>query len=196
MVEKFYGPQVQADAINRFVQNRFFEAVQKEELRVVGYPQIENMKYEGKDAMSFEATVEIFPEVELKDFSGYAFDKKITEVTEEDIDQTVQNYLNPRAEMKELTEEGIALEKGHFAVLNFEGEKEDGERPENMKGKEFLLEIGSNQFIPGFEDKMVGMKKGENKDIDLTFPEEYHACLLYTSPSPRDATLSRMPSSA
>ena len=69
MVEKFYGPQVQADAINRFVQNRFFEAVQKEELRVVGYPQIENMKYEGKDAMSFEATVEIFPEVELKDLS-------------------------------------------------------------------------------------------------------------------------------
>ncbi len=66
------------------------------------------------------------------------------------------------------------LEKGQFAVLNFQGEKADGERPENMKGEEFLLEIGSGQFIPGFEDGMIGMKKGEKKNIELSFPADYH----------------------
>ena len=76
--------------------------------------------------------------------------------------------------MKEVTEEGVALANGHFAVINFQGEKEDGSRPENMKGEEYLLELGSNTFIPGFEDGVVGMKAGEEKKIDLSFPADYH----------------------
>ena len=70
--------------------------------------------------------------------------------------------------------EKAKLEKGQFAVFNFEGEKPDGTRPDNMKAEEFVLEIGSGQFIPGFEDSMIGMKKGEKKTIELTFPKDYH----------------------
>jgi trigger factor len=80
--------------------------------------------------------------------------------------------------MKELEDESATLDKGHFAVMNVEGERANGEKPENMKGEEFLLEIGSGQFIPGFEDQMIGMKKGEKKTLEVTFPEDYQAADL------------------
>ncbi|MBT5093814.1 MAG: trigger factor family protein, partial [Halobacteriovoraceae bacterium] len=75
MIEKIYGPQLESDALNDFVQNKFFEAVTKEDLRVVGYPSFENMKYESGTSVSFDAMVEVFPTVELKDFSGLTFSK-------------------------------------------------------------------------------------------------------------------------
>ncbi len=76
--------------------------------------------------------------------------------------------------MVEVKDEKAKLEEGQFAVFNFEGEKPDGSRPDNMKAEEFVLEIGSGQFIPGFEEKMIGMKKGEKKTLELTFPKDYH----------------------
>jgi len=96
-------------------------------------------------------------------------------VTEEDLDKMLKNYLGSKAEMAEVTDAGTKLAKGQFAVFNFEGVKVDGTRPENMKGSEYLLEIGSGQFIPGFEDGMIGLKKGDKKNIELTFPADYHA---------------------
>lgn len=174
MIQKLYGLQVENDALNQFVQAKFFEAITKEDLRMVGYPSIENLDYKPGQTVKFEATVEIFPTVEVKDMSKYSFKKDVAVVTEDDIENIKRNYLSSKAEMVEITDDATPLKKGHFAVMNFQGIKEDGERPENMKGEEFLLEIGSGQFIPGFEEKMEGMKKGEKKNIDLTFPETYH----------------------
>lgn len=178
MVEKMYGPQIESDALNRFVQGQVFEAINKEKLRVVGYPSFENVKYDDGKSVSFDALVEIFPEVEIKDISGYSFTKDKVEVSDEDIEKMKQNYLGSKAEMTELADEKAKLANGHFAVFNFQGVKEDGSRPENMKGEEFLLEIGSGQFIPGFEEGMIGLKKGDKKDIELTFPADYHAADL------------------
>jgi len=175
MVQKMYGPQIEHDALNRFINNQFIEAVEKEDLRVVGYPTFENMNYESGKSVSFDALVEIFPTVEVKEMKGLNFTRDKVEVTDEDVEGVKKNYLAQKAEMKEITDESVALDKGMFAVMNFQGEKEDGEKPENMKGEDFLLEIGSGQFIPGFEEGMVGMKKGETKTIELTFPADYHA---------------------
>ncbi len=175
MVQKMYGPQIEHDALNRFINNQFIEAVEKEDLRVVGYPTFENMNYESGKSVSFDALVEIFPSVEVKDMSGLSFTRDKVEVNDEDIESMKKNYLNSKAEMKEVSDAGTTLDKGMFAVMNFQGEKADGEKPENMKGEDFLLEIGSGQFIPGFEEGMVGMKKGETKTIELTFPSDYHA---------------------
>lgn len=174
MVEQMYGPQLESEALNSFIQTQLFKAVDEEKLRVVGYPTFENMKYEKGKSVSFDALVEIFPEIELKDMAGYSFAKDSVEVTDDDLESMKKNYLNSKAEMVEVEDDSLALDKGLFAVLNFEGEKENGEKPENMKGEEFLLEIGSNQFIPGFEEGMIGMKKGEKKDLDLSFPDSYH----------------------
>jgi trigger factor len=174
MVEKMFGPQIETDALNRFVQAQVFQAIQKESLRVVGYPNFENMKYDSGKSVSFDALVETFPVVAVKPFTGYSFKKEKAEVTAEDVDRLKKNYLNSRSEMTEVKDASIKLAKGHFATLNFAGEKENGERPENMAAQEFVLEIGSNQFIPGFEDGMIGMKKGDKKVIAVTFPADYH----------------------
>lgn len=178
MVEQVYGPQIESDALNQFVQTQLFEVVTKEKFKTVGYPAFENVKYETGKSVSFEAVVEIFPEIKLADYSSYSFKKEKIEVTKEDLEKVTKNYLGSKAEMTEVADAKTGLATGHFAVFNFEGVKENGERPENMKGSEYLLEIGSGQFIPGFEDGMIGLKKGEKKNILLTFPADYHASEL------------------
>jgi trigger factor len=178
MVEQVYGPQIESDALNSFVQNQLFEAVTKEKIKTVGYPAFENVKYEAGKSVSFDAVVETFPEIKLADYSSYSFKKENSDVTADDLDKVTKNYLGSKAEMTEVADAKTKLAKGHFAVFNFEGVKADGERPENMKGSEYLLEIGSGQFIPGFEDGMIGLKKGDKKNIELTFPADYHAAEL------------------
>jgi trigger factor len=175
MVQKMFGPQIESDALNQFVRNQFLDAIEREKLRVVGYPKFENMKYNGKDSVVFDALVEVFPDIEIKDMSHLTFKKDDVMVLDEEVDSLKKNYLESKTEMVELKDENVGLEKGHFAVFNFQGKKEDGEKPENMKGEEHLLEIGSGQFIPGFEENMMGMKKLEKKEIPLEFPGDYHA---------------------
>lgn len=182
LVQKMYGPQVENDALYRFISQQYFEAVKKENLKAVGYPQFGNTKYESGKSVAFEATVEIFPEFELKDYSHLSFKRDSDEVTEADFETLKKNYLSSKAEVVEVTDEKASLAKGNFAVFNFEGEKADGSRPENMKAQEYMLEIGSGQFIPGFEDGMIGMKKGQKKEVKLTFPADYHEEDLKNAP--------------
>ena len=174
MIQQVYGPQVENDALYRFVSEEFYKAVQEEKIRPVGYPNFGNTNFEQGKKVSFEATVETFPEVEVKDYSKYSFKKEDDAISEDDFKELKDRYLAPKSEMVEVKDEKAKLEKGQFAVFNFEGEKPDGTRPDNMKAEEFVLEIGSGQFIPGFEDSMIGMKKGEKKTIELTFPKDYH----------------------
>lgn len=175
MIQKVYGPQVENDALYRFVSQEFYKAIQEEDIKAIGYPSFANTKYENdSNKVSFEATVEIFPSVEVKDYSSYEFKKDSDEVSEKDYEELKQRYLSPKAEMIPVEDGGKTLENGLHAVFNFEGEKPDGSRPENMKAQEFVLEIGSGQFIPGFEEQMVGMKAGEKKTIEVTFPSDYH----------------------
>jgi trigger factor len=175
VVQKMYGPQVESEALNSFIQNKMYEAITKEDLRVVGYPNFENMNYEPGKSVSFDAVVEIFPKVTLKDMSNLSFTKDAVEFKDSDLDDVRKNHMNSKAEMTEVKDDSVALDKGLFAVMNFQGELPNGEKPENMKGEEFLLEIGSGQLIPGFEDQMLGMKKGDKKTLEVTFPADYQA---------------------
>jgi trigger factor len=172
-VKQVYGAQVENDALYKFVSEEFYKAVQKEELKAVGYPSFASTKFE-ENNVSFEATIEIFPEVTIKDYSKFEFTKEDEIVTDKDIEELENRYLGPKAEMAEVTDEARKIETGLFAVFNFEGEKPDGTRPDNMKAEEFLLEIGSGQFIPGFEEGLIGLKKGDKKTLELTFPADYH----------------------
>lgn len=182
MVQKLFGPQVENDALYRFISEQYYTAVKKENIRAVGYPQFGNTKYEADKSVAFEATVEIIPDFELKDYSKLSFKKESEAVTEEDIETLKKNYLSPKAEVAEVKDAAATLKKGDFAVFNFEGETADGNKPENMKAQEYMLEIGSGQFIPGFEDGMIGLKKGEKKDIKVTFPADYHEVELKSAP--------------
>ncbi len=182
MIKKFYGPQIENEALYQFVSAQYMDAVKKENLRAVGYPSFDNTKYEAGQSVSFEAIVEIFPEVEVKDYSSYTFKKDDTKVTEKEMEDFKNRYLSSKSQMKEVTDANKKLEKGHFAAISFTGEKADGSKPENMKAEDFLLEIGSGQFIPGFEDGIIGMKKAEKKTISVTFPADYHEKELQNAP--------------
>ena len=182
MVQKMFGPQIENDALYRFISNEYFEAVKKENIRAVGYPQFGNTKYEAGKTVAFEATVEVIPDFELKDYKSYTFKKESETVTDEDFDTLKKNYLSSKSEIAEVKDAAHKLAKGDHAVFNFEGEKADGSKPENMKAQEYMLEIGSGQFIPGFEDGMIGLKKGEKKDIKVTFPADYHEEDLKNAP--------------
>jgi trigger factor len=182
MVQKMFGPQIENDALYRFISNVYFEAVKKENIRAVGYPQFGNTKYEAGKTVAFEATVEVIPEIELKDYSKYTFKKDSESVSDEDFETLKKNYLSSKAEISEVKDDAYKLAKGDFAIFNFEGEKADGSKPENMKASEYMLEIGSGQFIPGFEDGMIGTKKGEKKDIKVNFPADYHEKELQNAP--------------
>lgn len=182
MVQKMFGPQVENDALYRFISEQYYEAIQKENIRAVGYPQFGNTKYESGKSVAFEATVETFPEFELKAYSKLSFKKDSEAVTDEDFETLKKNYLSSKAQVEEVKDANATLKKSDFAVFNFEGEKADGSRPENMKAQEYMLEIGSGQFIPGFEDGLVGLKKGDKKDIKVTFPADYHEEDLKNAP--------------
>jgi trigger factor len=173
-VKQVYGAQAENDALYRFVSEEFYKAIQKEEIKAVGYPTFSETQFTDGKSVSFDATVEIFPEVSVKDYSKYAFTKEDDAVTEKDIEELKAKYLAPKAETVEVEDASKPLVSGNFAVFNFEGEKPDGTKPENMKATEFMLEIGSGQFIPGFEEKMIGLTKGEKKTLELTFPADYH----------------------
>jgi trigger factor len=174
MVEKLYRPQIENEALGQFVQTELYNAIKEEKLNVVGYPSFENVKYEEENNVSFEAVVEVFPEIEMKDISHLSFSSDKVEIDSEEVDKTIKGYLAQKAEMKEVEDASATLETGKHAVFNFEGIMPDGERPENMKGSDYPLEIGSGQFIPGFEEQMIGMKKSEKKNLNVTFPADYH----------------------
>ncbi len=173
MVKQVYGAQAENDALYRFVSEEFYKAIQEEKINAIGYPAFGNTKFED-NKVSFDATVEIFPEFELADYSKLSFTKEDDSVSDKDIEELEKRYLEPKSEMVEIKDEKKKIENGIFAVFNFEGEMEDGKKPENMKAEEFLLEIGSGQFIPGFEEGMIGLTKGAKETIDVTFPADYH----------------------
>jgi trigger factor len=174
MVKQVYGAQAENDALYRFVSEEFYKAITEEKINAIGQPAFGNTQFQEGTKVSFEATVETFPEFEIADYSKYSFTKEDDSVTDSDVEDLKAKYLEPKSEMVEIKDEKRKIENGIFAVFNFEGEKEDGSKPENMKAEEFLLEIGSGQFIPGFEEGMIGFKKGDKKTVDLTFPADYH----------------------
>ena len=182
VIEKLYRPEVEADTLNRFVQDEYYKAVSEQNLRVIGLPAVSNLKYASGTAMSFDALVEVIPEVHLPEYSHWTFQQEAVEVTPEEISSMLKMQLEYKATMEVLTDPEHLVAKGDFVIINFVGEQEDGTRPDSMQAKEHQLEIGSGQFIPGFEEQLLGMKAGEKKDFQVQFPTDYHVENLRNRP--------------
>mgnify|MGYP003376629632 FL=1 len=132
------------------------------------------------ETLIFKATVTVKPEVKLGEYKGLEVTKVDTEVTDEDVNEEIKQLQERNAELV-IKEEGAA-EKGDTVVLDFEGFV-DGEAFEGGKADNYTLELGSNSFIPGFEDQLVGLETGGEKEVEVTFPEEYHAAELAGKPA-------------
>lgn len=173
VIEKFYGPQVENEALSRYIYEQIDSAVKTEGINPVDYPRIENADYKAPK-LNFEAIVEYFPEIKINDLSKYALAKQKTDVEKEDIDSARNKYLQSRSTLENVSDDNHKAAKGDYVNINFEGCLKGGEKPENMKGSDYPLELGSNSFIAGFEDGLIGCKKGDKKSIKLTFPKDYH----------------------
>lgn len=176
MFEKRFGVEsLYQDALDFILPDAYANAVEEAGINPVDRPEIDIETIEKGQPLVFTAKVIVKPEVELGEYKGLEASKPDTEVTDEDI----ENQLKENQErMAELTvKEDEAIVEGDTAVIDFEGFV-DGEAFEGGQGNDYSLEIGSNSFIPGFEEQLVGVKAGEEKDVEVTFPEEYHAAEL------------------
>lgn len=173
VVRREYGASIYQEVVNEIIRDTVFEAIQQEKINAVGMPNIE--KVENKDgALVYEATVEVYPEVEVKTFDDLEIERKSSEVNDKDVEQMLENLQKQRASWVET--KGMA-KKDMQVTFDFEGTV-DGEKFEGGAAEDFKLVLGSGRMIPGFEDGIVGMKKGEEKVIDVTFPEDYQAANL------------------
>lgn len=180
--EKRFGVEsLYQDAIDILLPEAYMEAVKEADITPVDQPEI-NIEQIGKgEPFKFTATVDVKPEVELGEYKGIEVQDQEVKVTAEDVEEELKRMQERHAELVVL-EEGEAAQEGDTAIIDFEGFK-DGEAFEGGKGENYSLVLGSNTFIPGFEDQVIGMKKGEEKEIHVTFPEDYHSEELAGQPA-------------
>jgi trigger factor len=176
MFEKRFGVEsLYQDAIDFLLPEAYASAIDETGIEPVDRPEIDVEQIEKGKSLIFKATVTVKPEVKLGEYKGLEVEKLETEVTEEDVNNEITSLQERQAELV-VKEEGKA-ENGDTVVMDFEGFV-DGEAFEGGKAENYSLELGSGQFIPGFEEQLEGTAAGESKDVEVTFPEEYHAAEL------------------
>lgn len=168
--EKHYGKDYLFDAASEVVDEAYQKAMDESKLIPVVQPEV-NIKDLSENAVVFTFKIITKPELKIKTYKGLGVKKEEAKVSKEEIDHQLEHLLEEYTEV--VTKDG-KVENGDIAVIDFEGFK-DGVAFNGGKGENYSLEIGSNTFIPGFEEQLIGMKAGEEKDLDLQFPEDYGA---------------------
>ena len=175
-VEKVYGSQVfYEDAINSLYPAALEEAVKEAGVEFVEDKVDFDLVSAGKDGLCFKVTITTKPEVSIENYKGVAIEKKPVKVTDEDVDAEIKKVQDRNSRM--VTVEDREAQNGDITVIDYEGFV-DGTAFEGGKAENATLNLGSNTFIPGFEDQIVGHKTGEEFDINVKFPEDYHATEL------------------
>jgi trigger factor len=165
-----YGAGIQQEVINDVIRDTVFDAIREENIRAVGMPNIDDVKLEN-DFLVYQATVEVFPEVEVQSLEGVDVERQTATVGDADVDTMIESLQKQR---QTFAAKEDAAANGDQVKFDFEGSI-DGELFDGGAAQDFSLVLGSGRMIPGFEDGIVGMKAGEEKTIDVTFPEDYQA---------------------
>ena len=170
-IKKYGEESLFMDAADKALQSAYVKVLEEnKDLEIVTQPSVE-LKNVSKDALELTFKLILKPEFKLGDYKNLKDKKDKVEVTNEEVNSAIDEMKNRYAEVQ--VKDG-KVEKGDTAVIDFEGFK-DGVAFEGGKGENYSLKIGSNTFIPGFEDQIIGMSKGEEKDVKVTFPEDYHS---------------------
>lgn len=174
IVEKMYGENVfYEDALNECYPEALDSAAKEAGVEIVDFQDVEfDLKKIGKEGVEFSVKVTVKPEVTVKDYKGLKAEKSSTEVTDEDINADIERLRERASTMVPV--EDRAAENDDIVVFDFDGYV-DGKQFEGGKAEGYSLKLGSGQFIPGFEDQIVGKKIDEEFDVNVTFPEDYHA---------------------
>lgn len=173
VLELHYGDQVKGETISNLVTKHYTEAVEKNNIEVVTQPVIDQQGItEGKNFL-FTATVEIQPVLDPQNYTGLDLEREKLSVTKAVIDDRLTQIRQMYATLEDVTDDR-PLAEGDFALIDFAGTL-DGEARKDLAAQDYTLQTGSQSFVPGFEDQLIGMKKGESKEITVTFPETYSA---------------------
>lgn len=176
ILEMHYREEAEEETVSNLVNRYYWETLQEKEIPAVIQPEIEQKGIEEEKNFTFSATVEVEPVVEPKDYLGLDLEKEEPVVTEEDLEERMKEIRQMFATMEEVTEERGVIESD-YVNLDFAGALA-GEKLKELQSEDYLLEIGSKTFVPGFEEQLIGMRKGEKKTVAVRFPEKYQAAHL------------------
>jgi len=171
VVRQRYGAGVRQEVLGEVMSRSFYEAVQKEQVKPAGQPSIEAKNVTPGENLEYVATFEVYPEVALTDLAEVSVERPVAEVTDADVDNMIDVLRKQQSGWKETKRKA---QKGDRVTIDFVGRK-DGEEFEGGSAEGQNLVLGSGNMIPGFEDGIIGMKPGEEKDVEVTFPEDYQA---------------------
>jgi trigger factor len=171
VVRQRFGENIRQEVLGEMMSSTFQEAVVQEKLKPAGQPKVELKKTDAGKDFSFTATFEIYPEFNVIDLKGVAIARPITEITDADIDEMIETLRKQQASFEETDK---AAAEGDQVNIDFEGFK-DGVAFEGGSSKGSDLVLGSKSMIPGFEDGLIGLKAGDQKDLNITFPADYHS---------------------
>ncbi len=171
VVKQAYGKAVRQDVVADVIEKTYYEAVQQEKLQPAGMPQIDAVEdADDKDGFAYTATVEVYPEIESVELETIEIEKPVAEISDQDLDNMIEKLRKQRREWKEVDR---AAAHGDQVVCDFDGVI-DGEAFAGGSSQDMSVEIGAGQMLKAFEDGLLGMSKGEEKTVDVSFPEDYH----------------------
>lgn len=171
LIQKRYGESIRQEALGEIIRDSFYEAVTQEGINPAGFPSIEEVSDKAGEDMTFTALVEVYPELTLNSFADIKVERPAVEIGDADLDEMIENLRKQRATFEESTD---AAADGDKVTIDFAGSI-DGEAFEGGTSTNFDLALGSGRMIPGFEAGIVGIKAGEVRDIQVTFPPDYQA---------------------
>ena len=171
-LERLFKKDVHADVTSKLIQSSFFEAIKETELKIVGNPQVDPPELETTGSYKYDATVEISPEIEKIDYSGLKLKRTNYAVSDEEIDAQLKMLQKNLARHEKIGKKRAARE-GDFALIDFEGFKDGRPFAETAKTENFNLKIGEGPVHKDFDDQLVGMQPGDNKEFNIAFPDDY-----------------------
>ncbi len=170
VVQQKFGGHVRQEVIGDVIESSYQEALIQEKVRPAGMPSIESIDSEGQEEMSFTAIFEVYPEVEKLELEAIEVEKPLVEIQESDFDAMLEKLRQQRKTWKEVD---AAAKSGYQVMVDFEG-RIDGETFEGGSGKDMPVELGGGQMLPEFEEGLEGIRAGEEKSVEVNFPEDYH----------------------
>jgi trigger factor len=184
VIQKRYGAQVREEVKSELVRDSLYEAIQQQNLRPAGMPKVETDASTG-DKLAFTATFEVYPEVKVEVPADLVVNKPNVEVSDADVDKMLEKLRKQRSTWEEVDR---AAQEDDQVVMDFLG-KINGEAFEGGAAEDYTLELGSKRFIAGFEDQLIGLKAGDSKEVNVTFPEEYQSEELAGKPAVFEVTV-------
>lgn len=172
VLEKFYKDHAEEEAMTQLFNQHFWDALKEHAIEPVSKPEIDQQGIEPEKAFVFSATVEIEPVFDPEGYVGLDIDREEVEATDADMEAKLAELQEMYSTMEEISEDSEVV-SGNHVVIDFQGAVE-GQPLKELKADDYLLEVGSNTFITGFEDQLLGMKKGETREVAVKFPEDYH----------------------